>query len=63
MKTVYDVRKLLKRYGIFTYTGNRIADLEMMELEVRQLYDAHILDIRTYQQAVFILKREKSEEI
>ena len=37
MKTVYDVRQLLKRFSIFIYTGNRIADLDLMEDELKDL--------------------------
>lgn len=62
MKTVYDVRTILKRFGIFIYTGNRIADLELMQSEIRDLYNAHIIDIKTYQQAILVLKSEISEE-
>ncbi|MEI3606817.1 YqgQ family protein [Pseudogracilibacillus sp. SE30717A] len=62
MKTVYDVRTILKRFGIFIYTGNRIADLELMQTEIRDLYNAHIIDIKMYQQAILVLKSEISEE-
>ncbi|NAP01271.1 DUF910 family protein [Halomonas sp. MG34] len=32
MKTIYDVQQLLKRYGSFVYTGDRLGDLELMEI-------------------------------
>jgi len=59
MKTVYDVRNILKRYGIFIYTGNRTGDLDLMEAEVRELYKAQLIDELTFKQAVLILRQEK----
>jgi len=59
METILDIRNLLKRYGIFIYTGNRMGDLELMEEEIRQLYDSNIIDQKTFQLALLILKREK----
>jgi len=60
METVYEIRKLLKRFGVFIYTGNRVGDLELMEEELRGLYEAKMLDLTTYQKAILILKREKT---
>ena len=31
IRTMEDVRRLLKRFGIWIYTGDRLGDLEMME--------------------------------
>lgn len=61
METVLDIRNLLKRYGIFIYTGDRIGDLEMMEMELKDLYDAKLVDIHHYQKGLLILRREKAE--
>ncbi|TQS74546.1 DUF910 family protein [Ornithinibacillus gellani] len=58
MKNMYDVQQLLKRFGIFIYVGNRTADLELMEMEVRELYQSGCIQIQEYQQAVLILKKE-----
>lgn len=58
MKTMYDVRQLLKRYNIFIYTGSRIGDVELMELEIRSLYDAKLIDVHTLQQTLLILRQE-----
>ena len=38
MKTLYDVQQLLKQYGIFVYMGNRLYEIEVMKLELSQLY-------------------------
>lgn len=58
---MYDIRKLLKRYGVFIYTGDRLGDLDLMEGEIRDLYDAKIVDLLTFQQAILILKKEKAD--
>lgn len=58
MKNMYDVQQLLKRFGIFIYVGNRTADLELMEMELRELYQSGCIQIQEYQQAVLILKKE-----
>lgn len=58
MKNMYDVRQLLKRYNIFIYTGNRSGDAELMELEIRSLYDAQLIDVTSLQQALLILRKE-----
>ncbi|MGE7623657.1 YqgQ family protein [Viridibacillus sp. NPDC096237] len=62
MKTVYDVMQFLKRFGTFIYTKDRIADLELMEDEIRELYSSHLIDIKDYQMALVILRQEISKE-
>jgi len=39
MKTMYDVQQKLKRFGIFVYTGNRLSDLQLMEIELKELFE------------------------
>lgn len=63
MKTVYDVMQLLKRFGIFVYTKDRIADLEMMEEEIKELYAMQMIQATDYQMAVLLLRQEKSRII
>jgi uncharacterized protein YqgQ len=58
MKTVYDIQQYLKRFGSYIYLGDRLADLEMMEFEVRELYNSQLIDIKEYQSAILILKHE-----
>ncbi|MGE7771458.1 YqgQ family protein [Viridibacillus arvi] len=62
MKTVYDVMQFLKRFGTFIYTKDRVADLELMEDEIRELYSSHLIDIQDYQKALMILRQEISKE-
>lgn len=60
MKTIYDIQQLLKRYGTFIYTGDRIGDLNLMEMEVDELYQMKFIEIKEYQMAKLLLKREKN---
>jgi len=55
-----DIRNLLKRYGIFIYTGSKVGDVDLMEAEVRDLYRSNILSATDFQQAILILRQERS---
>lgn len=58
MKTVYDVQQLLKQFGTIIYVGDRIADLELMEEEVKELYESQLIDVKQLQAALFVLRQE-----
>jgi uncharacterized protein YqgQ len=58
MKTIYDVQQLLKKYGTFIYTGNRLADLELMEDEIRELYELELVERQSLQLALLLLRQE-----
>lgn len=58
MKTLYDVQQLLKQFGIFVYMGNRLYEIEVMKLELSQLYQMGLLDQETYIKAAMVLRRE-----
>ena len=58
MNTIYDIQQLLKKFGTIIYIGDRLADLELMEAEVKELYKHQLLDIRDYQTARMLLRRE-----
>lgn len=58
MKTIYDIQQLLKRFGTIIYIGNRVADLELMEEEVKELYDAQFIEAKDYQTAILLLRHE-----
>ncbi len=59
MKTVYDVQQLLKQFGIFIYTGNRLADIDFMEDEIRELYEYGLIEQSDFTAATLILRNEK----
>ena len=58
METLYDVQQLLKKFGIIVYVGSRIADIEMMQIELKTIYESRLIDEKTYQVATLILRRE-----
>ncbi|WP_391116060.1 YqgQ family protein [Psychrobacillus sp. L3] len=61
MKTVYDVMQLLKRFGIYIYTKDRLADLEMMEDEIKELYKMQMIEVNDFQIAILVLKHEQNK--
>lgn len=58
MKTVYDVQQLLKEFGTIIYIGDRVADLELMEAEVRELYQSRLIEPNVYTTAILILRQD-----
>ena len=61
MKSVYDIQQFLKNYGTFIYTGDRLADLMLMQDELKELFLANILDSKDLQVATLILKKQMDE--
>ncbi|WP_047979916.1 YqgQ family protein [Ornithinibacillus contaminans] len=61
MKTVYDVQQVLKRFGTFIYTGNRLGDLELMQLEIQELYKIGVLDAEEFKLALLVLRQEMAK--
>jgi uncharacterized protein YqgQ len=62
MNSLYDVQQLLKKYGTIIYTGDRLADLDLMGDELKELYQARLLETKDYQTAVLILRKRIAEE-
>ncbi|MFB1080671.1 YqgQ family protein [Jeotgalibacillus sp. JSM ZJ347] len=60
--TMHDVQMLLKRFGQYVYGPGRLATLELMEIEVKDLYDAGMIEREDYLKAVMILKNEIRKE-
>jgi uncharacterized protein YqgQ len=58
METIYDIQQYLKKFGTLIYVGDRVADLELMEAEVKELYHAKLMDIHDYQMAILLLRHE-----
>ena len=46
MKNLLGIIQLLKRFGIYVYTGNRKDDIELMMSEVKDLYDSGLISTR-----------------
>ena len=58
MTNLLKVVGLLKRFGIYIYTGDRKADLEMMQSEVKDLYDSGLVPKEDYLEATLVLRAE-----
>lgn len=62
MKTIYDIQQFLKGYGTIIYVGNRLADLELMEEELKDLFHSQLIDTKEFQTALLILRHEMQFE-
>lgn len=58
MNTIYDIQQLLKKFGIIIYIGDRVADLELMEAEIKELYQSQLIETKDYQMAILLLRHE-----
>ena len=63
MITLYDVQQLLKRFGIYLYTGKRLYDIELMEMELIDLHDSLMLEEDEFVAAHRVLRREYDAEL
>jgi len=59
MKTMLDVRNLLKQFNIFIYTGSRKGDADLMEMELSELYQKGLINQDDYMKARLLLHQEK----
>ncbi|MER2106556.1 MAG: YqgQ family protein [Solibacillus sp.] len=59
MSSMLDIIYLLKQYGTYIYTLDRIGDLALMEDEIKELYKANVLDSKDFQMALLVLRQEK----
>mgnify|MGYP003549581962 CR=1 FL=1 len=58
MNTIYDVQQFLKRFGIFFYLFDRLADLEMMQSEIMELHKSNLIEKEDFQMALLLLRRD-----
>ncbi|WP_132370663.1 YqgQ family protein [Melghiribacillus thermohalophilus] len=61
MQSIYDVQQLLKTFGSIIYVGDRLADLELMEAEIKELYQAQCISTQDYQMAILLLRQEAAK--
>lgn len=59
MDTVYYVQQILKRFGTYIYTGERLGDVELMLAEINELHKNGFISLIEYQRSILILRREK----
>ncbi|MEW8972036.1 MULTISPECIES: YqgQ family protein [Mesobacillus] len=58
MKTIYDIQQFLKKFGTIIYIGDRVADLELMAAELKELYNSQLIETKDYQSAILLLRQE-----
>lgn len=61
MRTMYDVQQLLKQFGTFIYLGNRLWDIELMMVEIRELFDNGVIEKKVFLNAMMVLKEHQDE--
>lgn len=63
MYSMLDVRNLLKRFGIFIYTRDRLGDLELMESELEELFRAKLIMTNDFLWAKNVIQKERQRKI
>lgn len=58
MRDLMSIINLLKRFGIFIYTGDRNDDIDLMMSEVKDLYESGLLQKEDYLTAILVLRKE-----
>ncbi len=58
LKDYLSVIQLLKRFGLYIYTGNKLDDVDLITDEVKELYDNGLILQEDYLKAVLILREE-----
>lgn len=53
------VVKLMRRFGTFIYTGNKIDDIDLIRDEVKELYEGGLILQEDYLQVILILREEQ----
>ena len=62
MTSIYDIQQLLKKFGTIIYTGERVADLELMADELHELHEAKLIEATIYEAASFVLRQEMQKQ-
>lgn len=55
---MYDVQQILKRFGTYIYTGDRLGDIELMASEIEELYQSEFIQNNEYFMAKLVLRKE-----
>lgn len=58
MKSIYDIQQFLKKFGTLIYIGDRISTLQLMEEEVRELYNVQLMNPQDFRMAIFLIRQE-----
>ena len=55
---MYDVQQFLKKFGTYIYIGDRLADLELMESEIKELFISQLIERQDLQMALQVIRTE-----
>lgn len=58
MKSIYDIQQFLKQFGCLIYVGDRVAELRLMEDELRDLYQSNLMDQKDFHAAMLLIRKE-----
>lgn len=61
LKEFWDVIRLMKRFGAYIYTGDRRADILLMQSELKDLYDDKLIMKEDYISASLLIRNELSK--
>jgi uncharacterized protein YqgQ len=61
IRTMSDVRALLKRFGTIIYTGDELGDLDLMEEELAELHRWGMIETAEYMAACMVIRRRRME--
>lgn len=62
MNNLYDVQQLLKKFGYIIYFKDEEDQLEMMEQEIKAMYQSMLIDKETFLQARLIINQRRIEK-
>lgn len=62
MNNLYDVQQLLKKFGYIIYFKDEEDQLEMMEQEIKAMYQSMLIDKETFLQARLIINQRGIEK-
>lgn len=62
MNNLYDVQQLLKKFGYIIYFKDEADQLEMMEQEIKSMYQSMLIDKETFLQARLIINQRRVEK-
>ncbi|SHN11904.1 YqgQ family protein [Gracilibacillus kekensis] len=61
MESIYDLQKLLLKFGTVIYIGDRSADLDLMEEEINELYQVKMITKDDFIKSRLLIKREREK--
>ncbi|WP_079530275.1 YqgQ family protein [Halobacillus hunanensis] len=58
MRTIYNIQQFLKQFGTIIYVGDRLAELQLMEQEIKELNQSQCITGEDYKMAILLLRTE-----